>query len=116
MVALLAGCILPYPHTTPRSFEFSGRVIDARTKAPVRGVRVFLSEHPGTSCTTDAIGHFRLKATRNFHLARVSLGGDGFDWPFGKSFDVVTVSHRNYQTLQIDTIGFQGDILISPKP
>ena len=40
---------------------FTGRVIDSRTNAPVRGATVMINGFPGTA-RTDAEGHFRLEA------------------------------------------------------
>src|SRR5438105_2943211 len=84
IVCMLGGCI--FPHTTMRSPEIGGRVLDARTGAPVQGAKVFLYDDPSTSCKSDATGHFRLRETRNFHLG----GGPGGDhWPAGDAYDVV---------------------------
>ena len=66
VLVALTGCL--YPHTSPRSPEISGSILDARSHAPVQGAEVSLSGHPQVSSTSDAVGHFRLRATRNFHL------------------------------------------------
>jgi hypothetical protein len=118
-VALLSGCILPYPHTTERSAEVRGRVLDARTDASVQGAKVFLSEHPTVSCTSDITGHFRLRATHNFHVA--VAGPEGADLPRGEDWGLaVTVSHKNYVTyvqhgLDDHRLTDKGDILLEPK-
>src|SRR5947207_13764190 len=63
IVCTLAGCI--FPRTTMRSPEIGGRVHDARTGTPVQGAKVFIYDHPSTSCKTDAAGHFHLRKTLN---------------------------------------------------
>lgn len=116
-LGLMTGC-LPLPHTTLRSPEVSGRVIDAHTHAPIRGVKVFLTEHPEILCKTDSAGQFLLKATRNFHLGSVPPEGD---WPARKYWDdKVTISHTNYVTIRIDHWPVEkgadkGDIFLEPK-
>ena len=111
--------ILPYPHTTERSPEVRGRILDARTNAPIQGAKVFLSEHPEVSCTSDGTGHFRLRATHNFHVA--SAGPEGADLPPGKDWGIaVTVSHNNYVTYvqqgpDDHRLNEKGDILLQPK-
>ena len=108
-----AGCVLPIPHTTASSREFSGRVLDAVTHAPVSGARVFLDEHPSTFCLTDNDGYFRLRGTKNFHWAyRVPEG----DVPDAKGYDYVKVSHTNYLSQLIYTLDHKGDVLLVPKP
>jgi hypothetical protein len=119
VVALLSGCILPYPHTTERSAEVRGRVLDARTVAPIQGAKVFLSEHPTVSCTSDATGQFRLRPTHNFHVA--VAGPEGADLPRGEDWGLaVTVSHKNYVTYvqhgpDDHRLTDKGDILLEPK-
>src|ERR1041385_5022179 len=67
LLSLITGCI--YPHTTQRSPEVFGRVLDARNGTPIKSAKVFLTGHPAVSCATDRTGRFRLKATDNFHIA-----------------------------------------------
>ena|SRR6266567_2376326 len=117
VLCLSAGC-LPIPHTTERSPEIRGRVVDARTHAPVEGARIFLSGHPNITCTSDSAGFFRLKATRNFHFGSIPPEGD---WPQRKDWGAaVTVSHTNY----IDYVRHgpddwrltdKGDIALEPR-
>lgn len=113
-LALLTGCV-PYPHTSPRSWEVSGTVLDARTRAPIKGANV-VQEERATSYpaqtrrrTTAAAGHFRLKASHNFHLAAVI---DGEGWPRAHFYDVVTISHPNYLSYEIKGWGKEMTILL----
>src|SRR5690349_24698270 len=76
-LCLLAGC-LPIPHTSLRSADVWGRVLDARTQAPIQGAKVCFSQSPHHTTYTDERGRFRLRATHDFHLAYV--GSDG-EWP-----------------------------------
>jgi hypothetical protein len=117
IVGLLTGC-LPMPHTTLRSPEVRGRVLDASTHAPIQGAMVFLAEHPKVSCETDSAGYFWLKETRNFHTGAIPPEGD---WPQREYWeDMVTISHTNYASLRIDHWPVdkgsdKGDIFLVPK-
>jgi hypothetical protein len=111
MVTLLSGCV--FPHTSARSPEVRGRVLDARTHAPVEGVAVYFHDHRSTSCKTDSTGHFHLASTRNIHLV---YGPAGVDSPTGTYYDELTVEHPSYVPLEIVTFGAPiGDILLKPK-
>jgi hypothetical protein len=112
-LALLTGC-LPIPHTTERSRDVRGRVLDARTRAPVQGAKVFLTNLPKVSCETDSLGLFRLKATHQFHFAYV--GSEGH-WPNRKYYEFeVTILHTNYSPRQLDdAVTDEGDVLLEPK-
>ncbi|HXD00167.1 MAG TPA: hypothetical protein VN048_12560 [Verrucomicrobiae bacterium] len=115
VLALLTGC-LPIPHTTDRSGEVTGRVVDAHTREPIQGAEIFLVEKPHHPTYTDTNGHFDMKATRNFHWAYAPPEGD---WPQGKG-DIITVSYPNYLPKDIspNMVGSidVGDILLNPKP
>ncbi len=115
LASMLAGCI-PYPHTTLRSCEVSGRVVDARTHAPIPGARICLQQRPSISCSSDATGHFQLKATHNFHLARVLVGAEGFDWPIPKYYDTQIVSHPGYLPHVLCFTDQMDEILLEPVP
>ena len=110
---LLTGC-LPGPHTTPRSAEVWGRVLDARTHAPIQNAAVYLSASPHYTTYTDADGYFHLKATRNFHFAYT--GGSGL--PDSKD-DAAAISHTNYISYGFvtDMVGSNnvGNIYLEPK-
>jgi hypothetical protein len=71
-----------------------GKVLDARTQAPVQGAKIFFTHRPSISTESDARGHFRLKATRNFHLAYV--GPEAQDWPAHHYYDELTILSSNY--------------------
>jgi hypothetical protein len=97
-LVLMVGCLIPYPHTSVRSPEFSGRVVDAETHAPISGAKIWVIGHPQTSCETDATGRFRLKETHNFHVGVVVVPGGGGELPQG-IFDMgLAVSHAGYET------------------
>jgi hypothetical protein len=115
VLVALTGCL--YPHTSPRSPEICGKILDARTHAPVRGAEVFLSEHPKFSSTSDAAGHFRLKATRNFHLCAGLGCSSGGGWPRGQYWEPhISVSHSNYIPREVGgDFTDKGNILLEPK-
>src|ERR1017187_3186291 len=113
VLGLLTGC-LPIPHTTESSREVHGRVLDARTHAPIQGAKIFLTNIPKVSCTSDSTGYFRLKATHQFQLAYNEGGG----WPDQRFYEYeVTISHTNYISRQLDdAVKDEGDILLTPNP
>jgi hypothetical protein len=117
VVGLVTGCF-PYPHTTRRSSEVSGTVLDARTRAPIKGAKVVQSEggtvdSPETRTrTTDAAGHFRLKVSHNFHLAIIGAG-EGQDWPPPRHYEAVTISYPNYLSYEIQGWG-EVNVLLEP--
>jgi hypothetical protein len=109
VVGVLAGC-LPIPHTTPRSNEFSGRVLDAETHLPIAGVSVSLNQSPHHTIYTDSNGYFRMKAQENFHWLYVAPEGH---WPNPKDPEM-KISHPNYITLWGGFGGDVGNILLKP--
>jgi|SRR5882724_6046422 len=102
------------PHTTDRSGEVNGRVLDAITHAPIQGAKVCLIESPHHTIYTDATGHFHMKATRNFHWGYVPPEGD---WP-GRKDKSIEISYPGYQPYGFipDTIESTdvGDIFLKP--
>lgn len=119
-IPLLSGCVIPYPHTTLRSKEVTGTVLDARTRAPIKGARVVQSEHsingakPKTrATTTNASGRFKLPTSHNFHLA-IGSGGERFeDLPPGHVYEEVTIFSPGYLSYQMK--GY-GDVKILLQP
>jgi hypothetical protein len=121
-MALVAGCIIPYPHTSLRSSEVSGTVLDAATHLPIKGAKVVESEDPGfpTGKTrrriSDAAGRFRFTASHNFHLA--TIGPEGADLPHGSEYKAVTVIHPGYLSYEIDgwggNFGASVEVLLQP--
>jgi hypothetical protein len=116
VTCLLAGCVVPIPHTTLRSSELQGRVLDARTREPIQGAKVFLTYQPSVSCRTDSSGHFRLKATYNFHLAYLPVGGETGDWPNPQTEHGITVSHTSYLPSEISSPFVPLEVLLKPRP
>jgi hypothetical protein len=112
--ALLAGCV--WPHTTERAAEVGGRVLDARTHAPVPGAEVYLVVPPHHTERTDAAGYFHFKAVHQFHYGYVPPEGQ---WPDRKNH-IMEITHPGYKPLDLDP-GFSGsnyvgDILLTPRP
>ena len=112
-LSLLTGC-LPFPHTTDRSPAVSGRVVDARTRAPIKEARVWLEKSPHHTTYTDADGRFRMGATWNFHWAYFSPEGD---WPDRKD-SYTEISRPGYHTYGFfnDRGGDLGEIPLKPEP
>ena len=117
MICWILG-FLPFPHTSLRSPEVSGRVLDAKTHVPIQGAKVFLTEHPEVSCLTDSAGSFVLKETRNLHLGIIIPEKD---WPDKQYWTVsVSVSKANYEDyvqhgLDDWRLKDKGDILLEPN-
>jgi hypothetical protein len=107
---LLTGCI--YPHTSERSSEVRGRVLDSQTHLPLKGAKICFVQKPQYPTYTDANGRFQMKARRNFHWSGNAGGGS---WPFPKIGSKI-ISHPNYVTIGWDGSGDAGDILLQPKP
>jgi hypothetical protein len=103
---LLTGCI--YPHTSERSEEVRGRVLDAKTRIPIEDAKIYFAESPHHPTYSDAKGNFRMKATRNFHWSGNVAGGS---WPYPKT-GFIEISHPNYLTAGAEN----GDNLLQPKP
>jgi hypothetical protein len=116
LLGILPACIIPYPHTTSRTPEIKGRVLDSATREPVQGAKVFFIRALHHTTRTDARGYFFLQATRNFHWAYVS----GEDWPEDKGVSM-EISHTNYISYQFspNTLTDEenmGDILLKRQP
>ena len=101
-----------YPHTTERSQEVRGRVLDAQTRLPIKGAKISLYQSPHHPTHTDENGCFRLKATRNFHTGVNLAGGDD---PMPKPNDM-EISHEGYESQYGRWGGDIGDVLLKPKP
>ena len=103
----LSGCIWPVPHTSQRSPEVSGRVLDATTQAPIAKAKVALHDCPSVTTATDNSGSFVLRATHNFHYAS-RMGMCWTDLPEGKQYGPsIEVSHPRYVAAQIDSWRYQ---------
>jgi hypothetical protein len=96
---LLGGCIaVPLPHYTRSSPNVSGRVIDAKTGAPIEGARVEWvrqeggarryawgggDRHPGPVTMTGTDGRFGGGTRLNLHLFWYANVSFQFHWPTG---------------------------------
>jgi len=111
ILIFLAGCF--WPHTTLRSGQVTGRVLDARCHIPIKGVEVGLIEPPHHRVFTNTNGYFRLQAVRQFHYGYVPPEGE---WPQNKDH-TMKVSHPGYTTIW-RAAGYNGsemgDILLVP--
>lgn len=115
MVGLLVGC-MPWPHTTPRLADVQGRVLDARTHAPVSGAKVYLDVSPHHTTYTDTNGYFHIRPVHQFHYGYVPPEGE---WPDNKDSGM-GISHTNYMPYGMlpDMMGSNnlGDVFLTPKP
>jgi hypothetical protein len=109
-VGLLPGCILPIPHSVPRSSEVHGRVLDAITQAPIQGAKLSFIASPHHPVFTDAAGYFHRKEIWGFYWGYVFYD----DWPPLKlSFSQIT--HAHYLPVDGDWQWDAGDILMKPE-
>jgi len=93
---LLSGCggAFSYSrHTTVRAPELRGRILDARTRQPIEGAKVYFCDPPEHAVYTDADGYFLMKAAVNIHTGRDAAGGSS---PPRKS-DGVCISKDGYR-------------------
>lgn len=113
ILCLLTGCILPIPHTTWRSQEIGGKILDERTHDPIQGAKVFLTDHPNVSCESDSNGCYRLKETYNRHLLYLAGPGNTADWPEGQVWwPHITVSQTNYVPRDVDWGELHPDVIL----
>jgi hypothetical protein len=109
-VLVLAGCMMP--HTEVRAPELRGRVLDARTKLPVVGAKVFFCDPPEEAVYTDANGYFLMKEAK----VTYSMSYGGHVYPIRKD-NGVCISHKDYD-LEDYWPGYDKDplnILLKPK-
>ena len=112
-LGLTSGCI-PIPHTTERSCEISGIVVDADTHLAIPDAKVQLLESPHHTTYTDHTGQFHLPATRNFHWLYVPPEGD---WPERKDNSIeVSCPHYTSYDLLPNTMGTMDVGYIYLKP
>jgi hypothetical protein len=114
LLNILSGCL--YLNSEPRSQEVTGRVLDAQTHLPIKGVAVYLLSAPHHTTYSDATGHFRLKKARNQHV--LTLPPEGW-WPENKDA-LAGMSHPDYDRHDFDA-GYGegsvdlGDIFLNPR-
>jgi hypothetical protein len=99
----LTGCVWPIPHTSQRSPEFRGRVLDAQTMQPIARARISLHERSSVSTTTASSGRFRLVASRNVYFN--TLGPCPSEVPSTKTYVwLLDVAHPKYQEQTVDVL------------
>ncbi len=106
MLPWLTGCasvFVPYPHTSVRLYPASGRVLDADTRAPIAGAKIFLTHHPEVACKSDRTGTFKFKKIRNWHAGEIGVPAGASDWPPGEqwSYPPITASHTDYTPCEL---------------
>lgn len=65
----LTGCVLPIPHRRVHVGGIEGKVIDARTQAPLEGAKVTDAHSGSLLATTDRAGEFAVSPKRGWHGA-----------------------------------------------
>ncbi|HEY4415855.1 MAG TPA: carboxypeptidase-like regulatory domain-containing protein [Verrucomicrobiae bacterium] len=131
LTVLLTGCIIiPFPHTSIKSPEVEGRVVDSNDR-PVKGARIELENCkaygrtgtdwtvPGARTTTGADGRFSLWPKYNLHLLWYSNPSFQFNIPGGAFWTGrLTVSCEGFYVKTYDTgsttNGHIGDLHITP--
>ena len=109
VLSLLTGCVpgsrgymTLLPHTSERSAEIAGTLLDERTQSPVAGAEVFFTYCPQLHTKSDRHGRFKINATR-YHYWTTSYGPSGKDesdkCPLPSE---ITITHTNWATRKID--------------
>jgi len=113
LIFVLFTACFPDPHTTLRSPEVRGRVLDAHTHAVIQGANVFFTDQPKISCQSDVEGYFLLKQTRNFHVGVIPPEGN---WPRREYYwPKITISCTNYVSREINSYSTdKRDVFIEP--
>jgi hypothetical protein len=108
---LLSGCVIPCPHTSVRSFEITGRVVDARTGLPITGARIQPLDYIRRSNSVPAIipdlattpvavsevdGHFKLPRTKNMLWTKTVLAPCYVGVTDGKRYSLYIVTKPGY--------------------
>jgi len=101
LLFILAGCAVPEIATSIKSPSITGRVLDAKTGAPLQGATVALVEKPSVQCQTQADGSFVIDATHNVHFIAF-LGMCGSEWPEGHYYTVFRFSKPGYLQRTLD--------------
>ena len=113
ILGLLTGCI--WPHTTERLGDVRGRVLDARTHAPISQAKVYLYVSPHHTTYTDTNGNFHVKAVHQFHLGYLPPEGQ---WPDNKDSGM-GISHPDYMPYGMLPDSWRsndlGNIFLTPK-
>ena len=95
---LVPGCA--FPHVGTSSSAVKGRVVDAKTAAPIAGVTVALFHHPEVVCRTDRSGYFHLPAT---HYSNWFMWGPCPYYTQQKFWsEILEISHPAYEPVEID--------------
>ena len=99
----LTSCVLPDFHTTWRSQEVGGQVLDESIHAPIEGAKIFFTYHTNLWCRSDTNGCYLIKETHNWHCLIFIGAGNSEDWPPREVWDpYITISHTNYITREVD--------------
>lgn len=112
----LTGCVIPVPSVSTIATRCEGRVVDARSAAPIPNAvvkiehtrRVFLEGHPPPvtqtrTVQTDPEGRFKLPPTRQYHWGYLFGVALNYPLPNPKRFAPdrplkVEASHPDFQT------------------
>ena len=100
LTTLLTGCILP--HTTERTGEVRGRVVDAQSDATIVGVKIHWATDSTPTARTDPTGRFTLLATKNFHV--LMFRDNGWPLPDPDPPRILVLTHPDYRTTSVDVI------------
>jgi hypothetical protein len=101
---LLQGCIMPHPGTDYFSDKYSGRLIDASTRAPIPGARIQIEGFPSTATCSRKDGTFNVGPARFVHL--FDVGWDPVEkWPRPPSMEgVATIRISDGSFLQTNLV------------
>lgn len=99
--ALLTGCLIP--HTSERSPQIRGQVVDSRTGEPISNAKVRWLEQSSPSDVTDLNGTFSLPESKNWHV----LYWGHADVPnHGRHSRILFVTHSDYYPKGVNAFSY----------
>jgi hypothetical protein len=100
LLPLSSGClVVPVPYTMKASGKFHGRVVDAKTDAPIKEATVEVTGYPRTAQTTSASGEFNVGPARKWY-GYIVIGFHQHVVPEPQPPEIVTfvsASHPDYE-------------------
>ena len=101
--SLMSGCvIIPLPFTSDKSPQFSAKVLEEDSDAPIENARVWVGSEPKYYVTTDSNGEFLLKPRSNFHVLFYANLSFGFGLPAGTYSQELHIEANNFFSRTID--------------
>jgi len=122
---LFSGCVIPCPHTSARSSEITGRVVDANTGLPITGAKIQPLDYIRSSNSVPAIipdlnttpvavsevdGCFKLPRTKNMRWTKTVLAPCYVGVTDGKYYSLYIVTKPGYVPVDLSPEFLDRDI------